>query len=600
MELTYAELSSPGPARENNEDFVGFWQPESVEEKRSLGAVAVLADGVGGLNYGEVASRLAVETALKSFREAAGDQSPQQLITQMFNAANLAVYDKGMEDHGKSRMATTLAAVVLRNNEITVGNVGDSRVYLVRKTTIRQLSTDHTYTGMQQKFGLISEQEAKTSENRSVLTRSVGNEPVIRVDVESATVFKGDKVVLCSDGLYTYVTDSEIADIVSRYSPAQACRQLVALAEQRGTEDNVSVQVMQINDVEKVALYRGVAMYQESADPTKKYELRPGQTLDNRFLILETISRSGMATIFKATDQKTNQPVAVKVPLMQFESDPGFYSRFLREEEIGSRLDHPYILKFIPIEEGTRSRPYIVTEYLRGYTLSHLLNSVRPLPERDAIELAGRVCEALVYMHEHGVVHRDLKPQNIMLCNDGTIRIMDFGIAKTKEGRRLTFTGFTPAVGTPDYMAPEQVKGKRGDERTDIYSLGAILYEMVVGTTPFECENENPLVIMNARVTGDPVAPRKRNPNVSPQTEEIILHAMERNPRDRYQSAAAMKADMDNPAAVQLTGRCDRLQTPAPWKRSWKKALWIALAVTVPIIIFILLVLLIIHRGPAH
>src|SRR5512135_56677 len=567
MELTYAELSSPGPARENNEDFVGFWQPQTLEEKRSRGAVAILADGVGGMQRGEVASRLAVETALKMFQEAPGEQTPQQLITQMFNAANLAVYDKGMEDHGKAPMATTLAVVVLRNNEITVGNVGDSRVYLVRKATIKQLSTDHTYTGMQQKFGLISEQEAKTSENRSILTRSVGHEPVIRVDVESSTLFKGDKVVLCSDGLYSRVADNEIADIVSRYSPAQACRQLVALAEQRGTEDNVSVQVLQINDVEKVALYRGVAIYQESTDPTTGYELRPGQTLDNRFLILETISRSGMATIFKATDQKINQTVAVKVPLMQFESDPGFYSRFLREEEIGSRLDHPYILKFIPIEEGTRSRPYIVTEYLRGYTLSHLLNSVRPLPEKDAIILAGRICEALVYMHAHGVVHRDLKPQNTMLCNDETIRIMDFGIAKVKEGRRITFTGFTPAVGTPDYMAPEQVKGKRGDERTDTYSLGAILYEMVVGATPFECENENPLVIMNARVTGDPVAPRKRNPNVSPQAEEIILHAMERDPRDRYQSAAAMKADLDNPEAVQLTGRCDRLQTPTPWKR---------------------------------
>ncbi len=600
MELTYAELSSPGPARENNEDFVGFWQPQTADEKRSLGAVAVLADGVGGLSYGEVASRLAVETALKTFREAARDRSPQQLIEQMFSAANRAVYDKGMEDHGKSRMATTVAVVVLRNNEITAGNVGDSRVYLVRKATIKQLSTDHTYTGMQQKFGLISEQEAKTSENRSILTRSVGHELMIRVDVENSTVFKGDKVVLCSDGLYAYVTDSEIADIVSRYSPAQACRQLVALAEQRGTEDNVSVQVLQINDVEKVALYRGVAMYQESADPTSGYEVRPGQTLDSRFLILETISRSGMATIFRATDQKTNQTVAVKVPLMQFESDPGFYSRFLREEEIGSRLDHPYVLKFIPVEEGQRSRPYIVTEYLRGYTLSHLLNSVRPLPEKDAIKLAGRVCGALVYMHAHGVVHRDLKPQNIMLCNDGTIRIMDFGIAKVKEGKRITFTGFTPAVGTPDYMAPEQVRGKRGDERTDIYSLGAILYEMVVGTTPFECENENPLVIMNARVTGDPVAPRVRNGSLSPQVEEIILHAMERDPKNRYQSATAMKADLDNPAAVQLTGRCDRLQIPTPWKRGWKKALWIALAVTVPIIIFILLVLLIIHRGPAH
>jgi len=600
MELTYAELSSPGPARENNEDFVGYWQPQTVEEKRSLGAVAVLADGVGGLNYGEVASRLAVETALRVFRESAEKQSPQQLISQMFSAANRAVYDKGMEDHGKSRMATTLAAVVFRNNEITVGNVGDSRVYLARKATIRQLSTDHTYIGMQQKFGLISEQEAKTSENRSILTRSVGHELLIRVDIESSTVFRGDRVVLCSDGLYSHVTDSEIADIVSRYSPAQACRQLVALAEQRGTEDNVSVQVLQINDVEKVTLYRGVEMYQESADPTTGYELRPGQTLDNRFLILETISRSGMATIFKATDQTTNTTVAVKAPLMQFESDPGFYSRFIREEEIGSRLDHPYILKFFPVEEGQRTRPYIVTEYLRGYTLSHLLNSVRPLPEKDALKLAARICEALVYMHAHGVVHRDLKPQNIMLCNDGTIRIMDFGIAKTKEGRRLTFTGFTPAVGTPDYMAPEQVKGKRGDERTDIYSLGAILYEMAVGATPFECENENPLAIMNARLTGDPAAPRKRNPKVSPQVEEIILHAMERDPKSRYQTAAEMKADLDNPAAVQLTGRCDRLQAPSEAKRGIQKILWIALGVALPLVILILLLLLIIHRGPAH
>jgi serine/threonine protein phosphatase PrpC len=599
MELTYAELSSPGPARENNEDYVGFWQPETLDEKRGRGAVAVLADGVGGMQRGEVASRLAVETALKTFQEAPGEQTPQHLITQMFNTANVAVYDKGLENQGKARMATTLAVVVLRNNEITVGNVGDSRVYLVRKATIKQLSTDHTYIGMQQKFGLISEQEAKTSENRSILTRSVGNEPVIRVDVENTLVFKGDKVVLCSDGLYAHVADSEIADIVSRLSPAQACRQLVALAEQRGTDDNLSVQVIQINEVEKVALYRGVAMYQETADPTTKYALRPGQILDNRFQILETISRSGMATIFKATDLNTKQTVAVKVPLIQFESDPGFYSRFQREEEIGSRLNHPYILKFYPVPEELRTRPYIVTEYLRGYTLSHLLTSVRPMPEKDAIKLASRLCEALAYMHEQGVVHRDLKPQNVMLCNDGTIRIMDFGIAKA-EGRRMTFAGFTPAVGTPDYMAPEQVKGKRGDERTDIYSLGAMLYEMVAGVPPFQCETDNPLVIMNARVDGDPEAPRKRNSKVSPQVEEIILHAMERDPKKRYQSAVVMKAELDDPASVQLTGRCNRLQEPSIRKRGWKKAMWIALALSVPLAILILLILLIMHRGPAH
>jgi serine/threonine protein phosphatase PrpC len=603
MELTYAELSSPGPVRDHNEDYVGFWQPQSQDEKRSRGAVAVLADGVGGMDRGEVASRMAVETSLTTFREAPEEEkTPQQLISQMFTAANLAVYDKGMENHGKSRMATTLCIVVLRNDEIVVGNVGDSRVYLVRKGEIRQLSTDHSYVGMQQKFGLISEQDAKTSDHRNILTRSVGQDPVVRVDVESSTAFKGDRVVLCSDGLYAYVADSEIADIVSRLSPAQACRQLVALAEQRGTDDNLSVQILLINEVEKFSYYRGVPMYHEAtATPTAGYELQPGKTLDNRFFITETISRSGMATIFKATDLKTKETVAVKVPFMEFESDPGFYSRFQREEEIGIRLNHPYILRFIPEEEDEhRSRPYIVTEYLRGYTLAHLLNSMRPMPEKDALRFASRLCEALAYMHEHGVIHRDLKPQNIMICYDGTLRIVDFGIAKSAEGKRITFTGFTPAVGTPDYMAPEQVRGKRGDERTDIYSLGAMLYEMVAGATPFENENENMFVIMNARVTGDPVAPRKRNPDVLPQVEEIILHAMERDPDKRYQTAQAMKAELDDPASVHVTGRCDRLQAPTAMTSGGSKVRWVVLGVTLALVILGLLVWLILKRGPAN
>jgi serine/threonine-protein kinase len=450
---------------------------------------------------------------------------------------------------------------------------------------------------MQQKFGLISEQDAKTSEHRSVLTRSVGQDPVIRVDVETCTAFKGDRLVLCSDGLYAHVADSEIADIVSRLSPAQACRQLVALAESRGTDDNLSVQVVQLADVEKMSYYRGVPMYHEQAPEPEGYELAPGKTLDERFFITETISRSGMATIFKATDLTTKKDVAVKVPFMEFESDPGFYSRFEREEEIGLQLDHPFILKFISVEN--RSRPYIVTEYLRGYTLAHLLNSVRPMPEKDAVRLATRVCEALAHMHEHGVVHRDLKPQNIMICSDGTIRILDFGIAKSAEGRRITFAGFTPAVGTPDYMAPEQVKGKRGDERTDIYSLGAMLYEMVTGTTPFTGENENMFVIMNARVTGDPVAPRKRNAKISEPLEEIILHAMEREPKKRFHSIAEMKSELEHPEEVLLTGRFHRLQTPSPWKQaSNRKALWYGIGVAFGMAVLGLLIWLIMRRGP--
>jgi len=594
MELTYAELSSAGTVRPRNEDYVGFWQPESLEEKRNRGAIAVLADGVGGQGRGDVASRLAVDEVLKAFRETKEDTPPQQLLTQVFHTANLAVYDKGTEDHAAKRMATTLAVAMLRNDHVTVGNVGDSRVYLVRRGEIKQLSTDHSYVAMQRKFGLISDEEAKNSDNRFLLTRSVGQEPVIRVDVEDVAVQKGDRIVLCSDGLHSVVRDGEICDIVGRYAPGPACRQLVALAEQRGTEDNVSAQVVQIDEIEAVGYYRGVPMYRKPAEKAVTGEVQAGQLLDDRFFIHEMISRSGMATIYRATDRQTKQMVAIKVPLMQFESDPGFFARFQREEEIGLKLQHPNILKFFPVDK--KSRPYIVTEYLRGYTLAHLLTSIRPMPVTDALKLASRICDALAYLHAQAVTHRDLKPQNIMMCYDGTIRLMDFGIARS-EGRRITFTGFTPAMGTPDYMAPEQVKGKRGDARTDIYSLGAILYEMITGHPPFE--GESPLVIMNARLVGDPVAPRKLNPDISPQVEEIVLHAMERDPADRYQSAAEMKAEIDDPETVTVTGRAERVEAPTPWKQGWRKYQSTIFSFGIPVLVILFFVILLIFHHPA-
>ena len=595
MKLAYAEQSSPGPVRESNEDCVGFWQPQTPEENGSRGAVAALADGIGGTHLGALASRLAVETSIAAFREADGGQTQQSLLTRMFQAANRAVYDRGEESADRGSMSTTLCLVVLRDAEIVVGNVGDSRVYLVRKGEIRQLSTDHSYAGMQQKLGLISAQDARTSTHRSALTSSVGQVAQLRVDLEQTLVFPEDRVVLCSDGLYLQVSDAEIAEIVSRLSPAQACRQLVALAESRGAQDSVSVQVINISDVDSRSGNSGAPPPQSAPPQPAGYDLQPGQTLDDRFLLSETISKSGMATIFKATDLSTGTGVAVKVPFMQFESDPGFYSRFLREEKIGLSLDHPYILKFIPVEQ--RSRPYIVTEYLQGYTLAHLMKSVRPLPEKDALRLASRVCEALAHMHGHGVIHRDLKPQNIMILCDGTIRVLDFGIAKS-TGRRFTFAGFTPAMGTPEYMAPEQVKGRRGDERTDLYTLGALLYEMVTGAIPFACESEDVFVAMNARVTGDPLAPRKHNRELSEQAEEIVLHAMERDPGKRYPSAVAMKEELDHPEAVQLTGRCQRLQRPVPWKRHVKSALLVALALSGVVYGLVRLILMILRRGP--
>ena len=346
--------------------------------------------------------------------------------------------------------------------------------------------------------------------------------------------------------------------------------------------------------LQEVSCCREVPEHHDPVD-AEATPFRPGQILDDRFRITEIINRSGMATILKAEDtHRDNLIVAVKVPHLEYESDPNFFSRFQREERIGLELDHPFILKFVAVE-GQKSRPYIVTEYLKGCTLEHLLKAMRPLPEKDALKITSLVCAALQYMHDHGVVHRDLKPQNIMLCKDGTIRVMDFGIARDTISRRITRMGNSQTMGTPDYMAPEQVEGKRADNRTDIYNLGALLYEMLTGSVPFQDENQ--WSALNARVTGDPVAPRKLNRDLSAQAEEIALRALQRNPADRYQSAQAMKAELDSSEHVRVTGLAGKLQEPTPWKPGFLQRPWVLVSLLLgPTLIGILVILVFLLR----
>jgi serine/threonine-protein kinase len=586
MQIAYGSLSVPGPVRDHNEDSIACWQPEKPQDWRNRGAVVILADGVGGQDRGEEASKLACESAIKAFLEAKPLASPTQTLNHMFLAANIAVYDENLKHSGARRMATTLTICLFRHNEVNIGHVGDCRAYVIHQGRIRQLTSDHSYAGVQLKLGLINVDDAMSSQMRSVLTRSIGQEPNVRVDFQTATVAAGDIVLQMCDGLWTKFTDGEIQDIVSKQSPEEACRTLVQLAERRNADDNLSVQIVQIQGVERLSYYRGLPTFQKESPAIMGSELEVGQTLDDRFKITEVVARSGMAAIFKAIDQKTDTVVALKVPFMQFESDPGFYQRFEREQAIGKALQHPYILRMIEDESLQKSRPYIVMEFLEGQTLGRLMSQVRPMPQADALRIISRVCEALHYMHEHDVVHRDLKPDNIMICADGSIRIMDFGIAKFEGARRLTFGGFTPAMGTPDYMAPEQVKGRRGDRRTDIYSLGAILYEMVTGCIPFE--GANPFIIMNSRLSGDPVAPRKRNPDITPEVEEIILHAMSRNPLDRYLNAMEMKEELDHPEKVEVTGRADHLVVPNVVSGNMRRYILVGTAIAIPILVFLI------------
>jgi serine/threonine-protein kinase len=560
MKIKCFQLSSVGTVRDHNEDFVAFWEPQDFHQLQKTGSLAVLADGVGGEGNGDIASRMAAETALEIFREAKPDASTNDTVRRIFDEAAARIFQAAQQ---KGRMSTTLLATVFRDDKATVAHVGDSRAYLIRAGKIKRLTTDHSYTTLQVRLGLLLERNAMTSQHRSTLTRSVGSDPICHYDIKTETLEQGDLILHCSDGLYGFVLDEEILDIIVKNHPAEACKRLIGAAERRQASDNVSVQIIQVWQLERELQTQSDAAQTRRA---RGNNIEVGQLLDDRFEITDVIAKSGMASLYKANDRESGQAVALKIPYLQIESDPAGFDRFRREEEIGLKLNHPYVLKILPVEK--KSRPYLAMEYLEGQTLAELLRSVHPLPEPDAVQIASRICTVLSYLHQNGVTHRDLKPANLMLCNDGTIRIMDFGIARAENSRRLTFVGFTPAMGTPDYMAPEQVRGSRGDQRTDIYSLGAILYEMATGEPPFA--GDSPYVIMNARVTGDPQAPRKTNPKLTPVLEEIILHAMERDPKRRYQTALDMRSELENYEAVELSGRHTRLRSPQIWKSRFR------------------------------
>lgn len=279
----------------------------------------------------------------------------------------------------------------------------------------------------------------------------------------------------------------------------------------------------------------------------------------DQYELLDTLATSGMATIFRARDTGDGRIVAVKVPHLQYASDIVFHQRFLREEHIGLSLDHPGIIKVYPRKET--SRLYLVMEYVDGELLSSLLRREHQLSVPTAVDYAMQLCDVLIYLHDRNIVHRDLKPDNIMILHDGRLKLMDFGIALDAALRKITWTGLSQPVGTPDYMSPEQIKGSRGSARTDIYSLGIILYEMLTGKVPFQ--GENVYSAMQAKMLDNPVPLTSLRPDLSPQLQEIILHALERNPNDRFKDARELQEALAHQDTVQLTDR-----TSAPQKRS--------------------------------
>lgn len=269
--------------------------------------------------------------------------------------------------------------------------------------------------------------------------------------------------------------------------------------------------------------------------------IQPGQLLDH-YQIIRLLGRGGASRVYLARDVQTKQEVVLKFPTDDLVGGAAIFARYLREAEIGRRLSHPAIQCHLYPEEQ-RSADYLVLEYLQGYTLREAMHKYVPelLPQEQAMQIMSQVCSALAYVHEQGVIHQDIKPDNIFLLEDGEIKLLDFGIAQIGKGKRQ-WGGFSTLIGTPDYMAPERLEGKAGTVRSDVYAVGVMLYELLCGRTPFQ--ETDGFALVSEHISHDPLDILSHNPTLSPALTTVVMRAIRRDPDKRYASVQELQHDL--------------------------------------------------------
>ena len=291
------------------------------------------------------------------------------------------------------------------------------------------------------------------------------------------------------------------------------------------------------------------------------------ETVGNRYELGDLLGRGGMAEVHRAVDLRLGRPVAVKQLRTDLAVDPTFQARFRREAQSAAGLNHPTIVAVYDTGEETDARsgvsiPYIVMELVEGVTLRDVLRDGRKiLPER-ALELTQGVLDALGYSHKAGIIHRDIKPANVMLTANGLVKVMDFGIARAVADTSTTMTQTAAVIGTAQYLSPEQARGETVDARSDLYSAGCLLYELLVGRPPFI--GDSPVSVAYQHVREAPVPPSHLDPVISPDIDAITLKALAKDPADRYQSARQMKADITRVLAGQQATAVVPRVAPAP------------------------------------
>lgn len=510
-------------AKDINEDAFAVSIPEPALQQ-TKGAIAIIADGLSGVESGQEAARLAVRGFISDYLSTPETWSVDTSVSKVLASINGWLFRAQSER--EATKATTLSILIMKSNTAHIVHVGDSRVLRIRGGQPENLTQSHRVV---------------MPGGESYLSRAVGIEPLLQVDHRREIIEVGDYYVLTTDGVHDALSDARLTEVVATAGNDLdlAARCIVAAAKDIDGRDNLSCVVVRVRQLPGADADEFYARLTELPFPP---DLAPGMIIDG-YRVIEELHASSRSQLYLVEDSATGEKAALKAPSVNFEDDPRYIQQFITEEWIGRRLRHPRLVRVLN-PPRTRSFLYSLMEPIEGRSLKQWMAD-NPLPQIERVQkIAGEIAAALNALHHREVLHRDLKPQNIMLANDRTIRIIDLGSVYVAALDEIV-TPLDPnhLVGTLDYAAPEFHEGHSGSTQSDLYSLGTIVYELLTGKLPY---GERPPVRTDGRGVRYQSA-LHFNPLVPVWIDGALEQAVKCDPDDRYEAISEFIYDLTHP-----------------------------------------------------
>ena len=528
LKVTVGQFSDRG-SKPTNQDCCGVEIPDENLCKTKGIAIAI-ADGISSSEHSKEASSACITGFLADYFSTPETWSVKKSVQQVLTALNSWLYNQGKQERNRHKgHVTTLSALIFKSTTCHVIHIGDSRIYQLREGYLKQLTVDH---------------KTWVSKEKNYLSRAMGADTHLEIDYSKHSIEPGDLYILTTDGTHEYVSKEQLLKIIheNRDNLDKAAEIIVRQAQTNDSPDNVTCQLIEINELPS---QDPNDVYQQLTELPFPPELAEGMILDG-YRVIREVSSSNRSQLYLVEDTETGMKLILKTPSVNYEDDPAYIDRFIREEWIGRRISNQHVVK---VYEPTRRRRflYLISEFLEGSTLRQWMRD-HPKPELEEVRiLVEQIARGLQAFHRLEMLHQDLKPENILINPAGTVKLIDFGSTKVAGIAEIqTPIEQTNLLGTKNYTAPEYANDQPGSNRSDIYSLGVITYEMLSRNLPYgEMPNNWKTKNLVTKMHYTPLT--DHNSSVPKWLSATLKKAVHPDPRQRYEELSEFMHDFRHP-----------------------------------------------------